>query len=406
MVLAGGKGTRLEPLTSERSKPSVPFGGRYRIIDFVLSNLINSGILRIFVLTQFKSQSLSQHLQEAWSINSGLPGQFCISVPAQQRMGDHWYRGTADAIYQNQGLMDDHSSDVVAIFGGDHIFLMNVDHMLQYHNVKKAGVTIACLPVPLHEASRFGVIQVDDDWRIVGFQEKPKEPTPIPGQPDMALASMGNYLFDSETLRDALAADAGIDASSHDFGKDVLPRLLAQGEAMYAYDFGRNEIPGMGTGCNPSYWKDVGTIDAYYEASMDLRAVNPQLDLYNTLWPVRSETVFAPPAKFVHNVEGRVGQAVQSVVCQGTIVSGGMVIDSVIGRNCRINSFSEVSQSVLMDNVDVGRGAQLFRCIVDKHVRIPAGDRIGFDPVEDRKRFHVTDDGIVVIGKRQDISLP
>ncbi|MDA3959915.1 MAG: glucose-1-phosphate adenylyltransferase [Planctomycetota bacterium] len=405
-IMAGGKGTRLEPLTANRSKPSVPFGGRYRIIDFVLSNMVNSGIYSIYVLTQFKSQSLTEHLLEGWNIGGVLPGQFVMPVPAQQRTGEHWYRGTADAIFQNANLIEDSNPDLVLVFGGDHIFMMNVDHMIQYARTNEAEVTIACIPVPIAEAHEFGVVQVDDDWRIVGFQEKPSNPTPIPGQPDKALVSMGNYLFDPDLLLDSLADDADDAASSHDFGKNVLPKLLADGRKMFAYDFGQNEIPGAADESNPAYWRDVGNLDAYYDATMDLRAVEPELDLYNPQWPIRTAPALMPPPKFVHNVEGRVGQAIQSIVCEGTIISGGSVMDSIIGRGCRINSFAEVNQSILMDDVKVGRGAKLFRCIVDKHVTIPAGDRIGFDPEADRKRFHITERGIVVIPKSSHVELP
>lgn len=398
-VMAGGKGSRLEPLTLSRSKPSVPFGGRYRIIDFVLSNLINSGIYSIYVLTQFKSQSLTEHLQEAWNVGGLLPEHFVSGVPAQQRTGDHWYRGTADAIYQNLNLLTDRRPDVVAVFGGDHIFKMNVDHMLAYAMSKLADVTIACIPCPIDQAQQFGVIQVDEDWRIVGFQEKPSTPASIPGRSDLALVSMGNYLFNPRVLERALHEDAGACGSSHDFGNDVLPKLLAEGKSLFAYDFGRNQIPGASEGSNPAYWRDVGTMDAYFEASMDLRSVHPELDLYNAAWPIRSAPSFMPPPKFVHNVEGRVGQAIQSVVAEGSILSGGTVIDSIIGRNCRINSFSEVTQCVLMDGVIVGRGARIKRAIVDKYVRIPEGDAIGFDAEQDRRRFSVTESGIVVIPK-------
>ena len=399
MVMAGGKGTRLEPLTSDRSKPAVPFGGRYRIIDFVLSNLVNSGIYSIYVLTQFKSQSLGEHLNEAWNIAGVLPSHYCIPVPAQQRTGGHWYLGTADAIYQNCNLIEDADPDQLLVFGGDHIFLMDVSQMLAFSKAKGADATVACIPVPIGEASRFGVIQVDEDWRIIGFQEKPENPTPIPGQPDLALVSMGNYVFDPTVLVPVLKDDAVIEDSDHDFGKNILPTMLADGRNLFAYDFGGNRIPGSTKGSNPSYWRDVGTLDAYYDASMDLRAVQPELDLYNAEWVVRSETTHMPPPKFVHNVEGRVGQAIQSIVAEGSIISGGTVIDSVIGRGCRINSFTEVNQCVLMDDVHIGRGARLFRCIVDKHVHIPPGDRIGFDPEQDAKRFQITENGIVVIPK-------
>ncbi len=403
-VMAGGKGTRLEPLTHDRSKPAVPFGGKYRIIDFVLSNLINSGIYSIYVLTQFKSQSLSQHLEITWNFGSMLPGHFIIPVPAQQRTGEHWYQGTADAIYQNLNLIQDQQPEIVAVFGGDHIFKMNVEDLIAFH-LEVADATVAAIPVPIKEAHQFGVIQVDADWRITGFQEKPKNPTPIPDRPDMALVSMGNYLFKQGVLIDALKADAADPASSHDFGKNVLPALLAQGKRLYAYDYNRNRIPGSTNHFNDGYWRDVGTLESYYEASMDLRAISPQLDLYNQEWPIRSEPNNFPPAKFVHNAEGRVGQAIQSIVCEGTIVSGSTVIDSVIGRRCRINSYSEVHSCVLMDDVEIGRGARVRNCIIDKHVRIPHNDVIGYNRDDDAKRFHVSESGIVVIAKHQPIQL-
>lgn len=400
-VMAGGKGTRLEPLTLDRSKPSVPFGGKYRIIDFVLSNLINSGINSIYVLTQFKSQSLSEHLQTSWSFGSILPNQFVRTVPAQQRTGDHWYRGTADAIFQNFNLISDHKPDRIAIFGGDHIFKMNVEQMEQFHCQTKAAVTIAAIPVPLAEASQFGVMQVDENWRITGFQEKPKNPTPIPGRPDLALASMGNYIFEKDVLINALVEDDRDDTSSHDFGKNVLPMLLAQGKPMYAWDFSRNRIPGSSNPANDGYWRDVGTLDAYYDATMDLRSIAPELDLYNQEWPIRSEPNNFPPAKFVHNSEGRVGQAIQSIVCEGAIISGATVIDSIVGKSCRINSYSEVHGSILLEDVEICRGARIRRCIIDKHVRIPPNDVIGYNRDDDLKRFHVTENGLVVIRKNQ-----
>ncbi len=402
-VLAGGKGTRLEPLTADRAKPAVPFGGKYRIIDFILSNLLNSGITGIYVLTQFKSQSLMEHVHSTWNFGSMLPNNFIIPVPAQQRTGDHWYRGTADAIWQNLNLIKDRDPELIGIFGGDHIFKMNVEDMTSFHEDVAADVTIAAIPVPIAEATQFGVIQVDADWRITGFQEKPKQPTPIPGKPGLALASMGNYLFRRQVLSEALAADAADARSSHDFGKDVLPTLLAAGKRMFAFDYNRNRIPGSNNHDNDNYWRDVGTLDAYYEASMDLRAVMPQLDLYNQQWPIRSEPNNLPPAKFVHNTEGRVGQAIQSIVCEGSIVSGSTVIDSIIGRACRINSYAEVHSCVLLDDVEIGRGARVRNCIIDKHVRIPPNDVIGYNRDEDARRFSVTESGLVVIAKNQPV---
>ena len=402
-VMAGGKGSRLEPLTADRSKPAVPFGGKYRIIDFVLSNLINSGVYSIYVLTQFKSQSLTEHLETTWNFGSMLASHFIIPVPAQQRTGEHWYQGTADAIYQNCNLINDHQPDLVAVFGGDHIFKMNVEDLIAYHRSENSDATIAAIPVPIQEANQFGVIQVDADWRITGFQEKPKNPTPIPDRPDMALVSMGNYIFSRQILTDALNADAKKPKSSHDFGKDVLPTLLAEGKRLFAYDYNRNRIPGSTNEFNDGYWRDVGTLDSYFEASMDLRAISPQLDLYNMEWPIRSEPNNYPPAKFVHNAEGRVGQAIQSIVCEGSIISGSSVIDSIIGRRCRINSYAEVHSSVLMDDVEIGRGARVRHCIIDKHVRIPPNDVIGYNRDDDAKRFHVTPTGIVIIAKHQPV---
>lgn len=402
-VMAGGKGTRLEPLTGHRAKPAVPFGGKYRIIDFVLSNLVNSGIFGIYVLTQFKSQSLSEHLEQAWTFGPLVSDHFIIPVPAQQRTGNRWYEGTADAIFQNINLINDRRPDLVAIFGGDHIFKMDVQQMAEWHQEMSADATIAAIPVPLSEASEFGVMQVDDHGRIIGFQEKPKNPTPIPGQPDMALVSMGNYIFGAQTLVDLLQADAAQVKSQHDFGKDILPGMLSAGKALYAYDFTKNRIPGSNHEIRDSYWRDVGTLDAYFEASMDLRAVEPILDLYNHEWPIRSAPVHYAPAKFVHNSEGRVGQAIQSVVCEGSVISGSTVVDTIVGRRVRINSYAEVHSCVLMDSVDIGRGARLRRCIVDKGVRIPPNDVIGFNRDEDAKRFHVTESGIVVIAKEQSV---
>lgn len=403
MILAGGRGSRLHPLTTARSKPAVPYGGKYRIIDFVLSNMVNSGVYSIYVLTMFKSQSLVEHLHEVWNFGSVLPHHFVNAVPAQQRTGDHWYLGTADAIYQNINLIEDRLPEQVLIFGGDHIFLMNVDHILRFHHARAADATVACIPFPIEQASQFGVVQVDSQWRVIGFQEKPSEPAPIPGRSDMALVSMGNYVFDRKILSYALRIDSQDGQSTHDFGNDVLPFLLRDGARLFAYDFQRNVISGSANDSNDAYWRDVGTLDAYFEASMDLRSVHPQLDLYNNDWPIRCEHIHAPPPKFVHNVEGRIGQAVQSIVCAGTIVSGGSVLDSIIGRHCRINSYTDINQCILMDDVEVGRGTRLQRCIIDKHVRIPPNERIGFDPEIDARRFHVTESGIVVIGKRQQI---
>ncbi len=405
-VMAGGKGTRLEPLTLARSKPAVPFGGKYRIIDFVLSNFVNSGIYGIYVLTQFKSQSLTEHMEETWNFGTILPDHFIIPVPAQQRTGEHWYQGTADAIWQNANLIQDHQPELVAVFGGDHIYKMGIEGMCRFHREVGAHCSIAAIPVPIAEANQFGVIQVDKDWRITGFQEKPKNPTPIPDSPDMALVSMGNYIFGKNVLLEALQTDAEDRQSTHDFGKDVLPRLLADGRKLFAFDFRKNRIPGSTNVANDSYWRDVGTLESYYDACIDLRAVEPQLDLYNQEWPIRTTPNTYPPAKFVHNADGRVGTAIQSIVCEGSIVSGGRVMDSVLGQRCIVHSFAEVNACVFMEDVEIGRGAKLNRCIIDKHVKIPAGDVIGFDRVKDAKRFKVTESGLVIIAKHQMVETP
>ncbi|MCL6527691.1 MAG: glucose-1-phosphate adenylyltransferase [Thermaceae bacterium] len=402
MILAGGQGSRLYPLTAKRAKPSVPFGARYRIIDFVLNNFLNSGIHSIYVLTQFKAQSLTEHVQRHWRFGGMLEDFFVLLVPAQmyryEELGPVWYRGTADAIYQNLHLVNNHKSDVVAIFGGDHIFKMNVAHMIEYHADNRADLTIAAYPVPIEQASRFGVLQVDEGWRLVGFQEKPKEPTPIPGDPGWALVSMGNYLFRTEALVELLEHDAREQNSSHDFGKDVIPRALSEGYRIQVYDFKRNPIPGQ-SGPN-TYWRDVGTLDAYFEASMDLIAVTPEFDLFNPEWPLRAANFNSPPAKFVHEAGSRTGQAFNSLIAGGTIISGGTVRESVIFRRSRINSYALVERSILFDGVEVGRYAKLKNVIVDKNVRIPPNTTIGYDLEADRARgFTVTSEGIVVVGK-------
>lgn len=402
MILAGGQGSRLYPLTAKRAKPSVPFGARYRIIDFVLNNFLNSGIHSIYVLTQFKAQSLTEHVQRHWRFGGMLEDFFVLLVPAQmyryEELGPVWYRGTADAIYQNLHLVSNHKSDVVAIFGGDHIFKMNVAHMIEYHADNRADLTIAAYPVPIEQASRFGVLQVDEGWRLVGFQEKPKEPTPIPGDPGWALVSMGNYLFRTEALVELLEHDAREQNSSHDFGKDVIPRALSEGYRIQVYDFKRNPIPGQ-SGPN-TYWRDVGTLDAYFEASMDLIAVTPEFDLFNPEWPLRAANFNSPPAKFVHEAGSRTGQAFNSLIAGGTIISGGTVRESVIFRRSRINSYALVERSILFDGVEVGRYAKLKNVIVDKNVRIPPNTTIGYDLEADRARgFTVTSEGIVVVGK-------
>jgi glucose-1-phosphate adenylyltransferase len=401
MILAGGQGSRLFPLTAKRAKPSVPFGARYRIVDFVLNNFLNSGIRHIYVLTQFKAQSLTEHVQRYWRLG-GLDDTFILLVPAQmyryEELGPVWYRGTADAIYQNLHLVANHKPEAVAIFGGDHIFKMNVEHMLEYHSDTRADLTIAAYSVPLEQASRFGVLQVDDQWRMTGFQEKPKNPTPIPGRPDMALVSMGNYLFRTDSLVEKLEHDAKDPNSSHDFGKDIIPKALGEGYRVQVYDFKRNPIPGQNT--PNTYWRDVGTIDAYFEASMDLVQLTPEFDLFNPEWPLRAANFNSPPAKLVHEAGERTGQAFNSLIGGGCIISGGTVRESVIFRRVRVNSYASLENSVLFDEVEVGRYARLRNTIVDKGARIPPHTEIGYDTEADRARgFTVTPEGVVVVGK-------
>ena len=397
IVLAGGKGTRLYPLTRERAKPAVPFGGKYRIIDFVLSNFINSGIYSIYVLTQFRSQSLLQHLSEGWQFGGLLKNQFVIPVPAQMRSaGETWYQGTADAIYQNINLVEQSDPHVVAIFGGDHIYRMNITNMIEYHVQKSADVTVAAIPVPKNQAFEFGVIEASDDGHVLAFHEKnPQAPT-MPGDPERVYASMGNYVFSTRTLLRLLHEDAAEENSSHDFGRDILPRLAGKAE-IFAYDFQTNRIPGEPIDA-ALYWRDVGTIDAYYEANMDLRAVSPALNLFNREWPVRTTSYPDPPAKFTFDDENRRGQAIDSIVSGGCILSGGMVKNSVLARGVRVHSGAVVEDSVILDNCDIGRRAKVRRTILDKNVRIPEDAVVGWDLEQDRVHRHVTESGIVVVG--------
>jgi len=397
MVMAGGRGERLYPLTRDRTKPAVPFGGKYRLIDFVLSNMVNSHIHSIYVLTQFKSQSLTEHILENWRLGTILEKHFIIPVPAQMRRGDAWYQGTADAIYQNAHLILNHRPEIVAVFGADHIYKMNIRDMLDYHREKEADVSVAAIPCPKSESRSYGVIQVDKSWRVKGFQEKPEVPATIPGKPDLILGSMGNYLFNSEVLLEALEADAN-SGSTHDFGKDILPSTYHDLK-IYAYDFQRNALPGLDPGEANDYWRDVGTIDSYWDANMDLRSVTPRFNLYNKYWPIYAGRIAAPPAKFVHDMEGRRGQAINSVVSEGCIISGSTVVDSVLGPFVHIHSYSEVTQSILMEDVEVGRGSRIRMAIIDKHVVIPPDTHIGFDLEEDRKKYYVSPNGVVVIPK-------
>ena len=402
MVLAGGKGTRLYPLTRDRAKPAVPFGGKYRIVDFVLSNLINSGVYSTYVLTQFKSQSLLQHLRDIWQFGGLLPHQFIVPVPAQMRSPDEtWYQGTADAIFQNIDLIHRAAPDLVLVFSADHIYRMNVRDMIEFHNEKDADITVAAVSMPKEQASEFGVIETDVENRIIGFHEKDPNAPSIPGQPDRILASMGNYVFSTGTLLAELYTDAQNAESSHDFGKDILPGIIGRAN-IYVYDFMNNRIPGDPPEVKP-YWRDVGTVDAFYEANLDLRAVTPALNLYNTGWPLGPTREMHPPAKFVFDLDGRRGHAIDSIVSGGCIISGGFVRDSVLGRSVRVNSGATVEKSVIFDNCDIGRHARVRNAILDKNAKIPEGASIGYDLEEDRKHYHVSDSGVVVVEGRSSI---
>ena len=405
IVLAGGKGTRLFPLTKERAKPAVPFGGKYRIIDFVLSNFINSGIYSVYVLTQFRSQSLLQHLSEGWQFGSMLKTQFVIPVPAQMRSPDEtWYQGTADAIYQNINLVEQSDPHVVAIFGGDHIYRMNVTSMIEFHVQKSAAVSVAAIPMPRRHASEFGVIEAREDGRIVAFHEKNPDAPCMPSDPERVYASMGNYIFSTRTLLQLLREDAADSDSDHDFGHNILPKLAGNAE-IYAYDFQNNRIPGEPPDSEP-YWRDVGTIDAYYEANMDLRSVRPALNLYNRAWPLRSTSYPDPPAKFTFDEENRRGQAIDSIVAGGCILSGGVVRNSILGRNVRVHAGAVVEDSIILDSCDVGRRARIRRAILDKNVRVPPDATIGHDLDRDRRHHHVTETGIVVVaGERSPVDV-
>ena len=400
IVLAGGKGTRLYPLTRERAKPAVPFGGKYRIIDFVLSNFVNSGIYSIYVLTQFRSQSLLQHLSEGWQFSGLLKSQFITNVPAQMRSEtESWYQGTADAIFQNVNLVEQSDPHLVAIFGADHIYRMNLANMIDFHMTKRAEVSVASIPVAKHHAVEFGVIEVAADDRIMGFHEKNANAPTMPGDSNRVYASMGNYIFSTHTLLDLLNEDAKDPKSHHDFGRDILPKLAGKAP-IYAYNFETNRIPGEEGDFVP-YWRDVGTIDAYYEANMDLNYVKPELNLYNREWPVRSTSYPDPPAKFVFDEEGRRGEALDSIVSGGCILAGGVVRKSVLGRGVHVHTGALVEECVVMDNCDIGRRAKLRRAILDKNVRVPEDTEVGYDLEADRERgWHVTDSGIVVIGRQ------
>ena len=397
IVLAGGEGKRLAPLTADRAKPAVPFGGLYRLIDFALSNLVNAGYLRIVVLTQYKSHSLDRHLAQTWSL-SGLLGNYVAPVPAQMRRGPRWFVGSADAIYQNFNLLRDERPEHIIVFGADHIYRMDPRQMVDEHIASGAGVTIAAIRAPIEQADQFGVIETAPDGRtIAAFREKPPDAKPLPDAPDQVYASMGNYVFNAEALIDAVTTDAQDETSRHDIGGDLISMFVGRGEAR-VYDFAANEVPGA-TDRDRGYWRDVGTLDAYYDAHMDLISITPIFNLYNQQWPIHTFPDPLPPAKFVFDQDGRRGHALDSMVCSGVVLSGGVARRSVLSPGVHLHSYAEVEDSILMHNVDVDRNAVVRRAILDKDVRVAAGAEIGVDPDADRERFTVSAGGIVVIPK-------
>lgn len=402
IVLAGGQGERLRPLTNERAKPAVPFGGQYRIIDFALSNLLNSGLLKILVLTQFKSDSLLRHLKHGWYLPPILD-QFIDAVPAQMRTGNHWYKGSADAVYQNLHHISNANADTVCVLGGDHIYRMNLRHMLDFHNDMGADATVAVIPYSMSEAHNFGVVGVDASWRMTEFWEKPSEPHPMPGDPQRALCSMGIYVFKTDVLTDAVSRDVTQADSAHDFGRDIIPALFKTKKVM-AYNFLDNPVPGATAG-ERGYWRDVGSIDAYWKASMDLVSVSPIFNLYNNLWPIHTALEAYPPAKFVFadKDSDRVGMATDSLVSNGVIISGGRINRSILSPAVRVNSYCQIDESIIFDSVNIGRHSKIRKAIIDKDVVIPPNTTIGYDLKDDRKHYAVSPEGVVVIPKKATI---
>lgn len=394
MVLAGGRGSRLHQLTDWRAKPAVPFGGKFRIIDFVLSNCVNSNIRRIGVATQYKSHSLIQHIQRGWSFLNGVFGEFIDVLPAQQWVEESWYRGTADAVFQNLDILRETKPDFVLILAGDHVYKMDYSKLLAYHVEKAAYMTVACIKVPLKDATAFGVMGVNEESRVVDFHEKPEHPTPIPDNPEFALASMGIYVFNTEFLCEQLERDRADPRSSHDFGKDIIPYLVSENYRVYAQNFEDSCV--MMNGEAP-YWRDVGTIDSYWEANMELTKVTPDLNMYDQEWPIWTYQEQLPPAKFVFDDDQRRGMAVDSLVSGGCIISGAEVRRSLLYSNVRIHSYCTIEDSVILPNVTIARDVTLKRVVVDKSCVIPEGLTVGINREEDKKRFFVTDNGITLI---------
>jgi glucose-1-phosphate adenylyltransferase len=393
LILAGGRGSRLKNLTDWRAKPAVPFGGKFRIIDFPLSNCVNSGIRRIGVATQYKSHSLIRHIQRGWSFLDGRMKEFIDLMPAQQRVQEQWYQGTADAVFQNLDILKANDPDYVLVLAGDHVYKMDYGRMLAYHVSRQADMTVGCIEVPVAEATAFGVMHVDDEWRVRSFLEKPDKPPPIPGQTENALASMGIYVFNAKFLYEQVTRDTDDPHSAHDFGKDIIPHLVPR-YRVYAHRF-QDSCVGMND--DRPYWRDVGTVDAYWEANLDLTHVTPELNLYDDEWPIWTFQEQLPPAKFVFDDEGRRGTAVDSLVSGGCIVSGSSVKRSLLFSNVRVHSFCTIEDSVILPDVAIQRHVNLKRCVVDKGCVLPEGFSAGFDPDQDRKRFHVSERGITLI---------
>jgi glucose-1-phosphate adenylyltransferase len=394
ILLAGGRGARLEPLTADRAKPAVPFGGKYRVVDFTLSNCLHSGLRRILVLTQYKSHSLHKHLRDGWSIFNAECGDFITVVPPQMRTGPSWYSGTADALYQNLFLLDRSLADKVLILAADHIYRMDYAALVKAHEEADADLTVACMRVPLAEAGAFGVMAINEDKRIVEFNEKPADPKPMPGEPDVALASMGIYVFAVDRLREALEEDHKRGDSSHDFGKDVIPRLIGT-HKVYAYRFGGSR----GRVTQDRYWRDVGTLDAYYDANMDLLKTEPPLDLYQRDWAIRTYQSQNPPARMVPGPNGQEGVLANAILCGGTVIYGAVVRHSILSSRVHVHADAVIEDSLLFDSVTVGAGARLRRCIVDKGVHIPPGETVGIDAAKDAARFAISANGVIVVPK-------